>query len=64
MKEESEFALSAEGREVERRLWVSIMYLWLNVVHYLQDETIEVLERADPRVQSVVEEYFSDRKDY
>ncbi|EIW83043.1 short-chain dehydrogenase [Coniophora puteana RWD-64-598 SS2] len=42
--EESDFVLSEEGQEVQRRLW---------------DETIEVLSKVDPRVNGIVTEYLS-----
>jgi len=42
LMEESDYSISKEGKEVEARLWT---------------ETLEVLQKADPRVQSIVAEY-------
>ncbi|KAG2135459.1 short-chain dehydrogenase [Suillus clintonianus] len=45
-KEESDYVISTEGREVSRRLWL---------------ETIDVLSKADPRVQRIVDEHLRSR---
>ena len=62
--EESDYILSDEGKEISRRVWVSVSSIvqfrrevWLTPFFFLKTETIEILGKIDPRVNQIVSEH-------
>ncbi|KAH0828016.1 short-chain dehydrogenase [Lanmaoa asiatica] len=66
--EESDYVLSEEGKEISRRLWVSApsvvaeftQRVWLTRMLFfacLKTETIETLEKIDPRVNQIISDH-------